>query len=92
MKLWIKDPMAMATPAPQANSGLLIEDGLITAVLDRPPEAFDEVFDASKLVVLPGLINCYHNSALTLFKSSNRNKDKYKNKTSHESYIEKYSN
>ena len=48
MKLWIKDPMAMATPAPQANSGLLIEDGLITAVLDRPPEAFDEVFDASK--------------------------------------------
>ncbi|MAU90926.1 MAG: 8-oxoguanine deaminase [Gammaproteobacteria bacterium TMED182] len=66
MKLWIKDPMAMATPAPQANSGLLIEDGLITAVLDRPPEAFDEVFDASKLVVLPGLINGHHHFYQTL--------------------------
>ena len=26
-------------------------------------------------IVLPGLINCYHNSALTLFKNSKRNSD-----------------
>ena len=42
-------------------------------------------------IILPGLINCYHNSTLTFFKNSNRIKDKFKNKTIHESYIEKYS-
>ena len=42
-------------------------------------------------IILPGLINCYHNSTLTFFKNSDRIQDKFKNKTIYESYIEKYS-
>ena len=42
-------------------------------------------------IILPGLINCYHNSTLTFFKNSDRIQDKFRNKTIHESYIEKYS-
>ena len=66
MKLWIKEPLAIFAPGLDASAGLLIEDGLITAVLDRPPEHFDECFDASALVVLPGLINGHHHFYQTL--------------------------
>ena len=66
MKLWIKEPLAIFAPGLNASAGLLIEDGLITAVLDRPPEHFDECFDASALVVLPGLINGHHHFYQTL--------------------------
>jgi hypothetical protein len=39
MKLWIKEPLAIFAPKLDASAGLLVEDGLITAVLDSPPRA-----------------------------------------------------
>ena len=66
MKLWIKDPKAIYTPETGGESGLLVENGKILSVLDQPPEDFDEVFDASNLVVLPGLINGHHHFYQTL--------------------------
>ena len=73
----------------QKNNSLLddhsifIEGNIIKDIL--PNNAAFKIYDMENRtilndhIVLPGLINCYHNSALTLFKSSNRNKDKYKN-------------
>ena len=85
----------------QKNNSLLddhsifIEGNIIKDIL--PNNTAFKIYDMENRtilndhIVLPGLINCYHNSALTLFKNSKRNNDKCKNKTSHESYIEKYS-
>ena len=66
MKLWIKEPLAIFAPGVDASAGLLVENGLITEVLARPPEHFDECLDASALVVLPGLINGHHHFYQTL--------------------------
>ncbi len=67
MRTWIKDPLAIF--ATSAERGLVVEDGRIaeTVAGGREPAApVDAVFDASRHVVLPGLVNAHHHFFQTL--------------------------
>jgi 8-oxoguanine deaminase len=67
MTLWIKDPLAIL--ADGAERGLLVEGGRIVALVgagEEPAGAVDEVFQAGRHVVLPGLINSHHHFYQTL--------------------------
>ena len=66
MRTWIKDPLAIF--AEGAGRGLVVEG---TRIVERvgagqTPQRFDSVFDASRHVVLPGLINTHHHFYQTL--------------------------
>jgi len=67
MTLWIKDPLAIL--AEDAARGVLVEGPRILACVpagaepDRPVTA---VFDASRHVVIPGLINAHHHFYQTM--------------------------
>src|SRR5208282_1767734 len=66
MRTWIKDPLAIF--AEGAERGIVVEGRRIAALV-RPgetPERFDAVFDASRHVVLPGLVNAHHHFYQTL--------------------------
>jgi 8-oxoguanine deaminase len=60
MRLWIKDPIGLL--ASDAERGLVIEQGRITELVGRhgPKSPCDQTFDASRYVVLPGLVNAHH--------------------------------
>ena len=66
MRTWIKDPMAIF--AVGAERGLIVEGTQIAACVGRgeTPERIDATFDASRHVVLPGLINTHHHFYQTL--------------------------
>jgi 8-oxoguanine deaminase len=67
MRTWIKDPIAIL--ADGASRGVVVEDGRIAELIDRgrePAAPFDQVFDASRHVVVPGLINAHHHMFQTL--------------------------
>ncbi len=67
MRTWIKDPLAIF--ATSAERGLVVEDGRIAEVIARgaePAATVDAVFDASRHVVLPGLVNAHHHFFQTL--------------------------
>jgi len=67
MRLWIKHPLAIL--AAQAEGGVVIENGEIAELIPsggEPAEAVDQVFDASRHVVIPGLINTHHHFYQTL--------------------------
>lgn len=67
MRIWIKDPLACL--ANGAERGLVVEGDRIVEVVaegDYPKSAVDETFDASRHVVLPGLINTHHHMFQTL--------------------------
>jgi len=67
MRLWIKTPLAIL--ADEAAGGLVIADGRIVEVLASgatPAAPVDETFDASRHVVLPGLVNAHHHFYQTL--------------------------
>ena len=70
MRTWIKNPLAVWTGNDShAENGLIIVDGTITELLRRgesPADDVDVEFDASDLVVLPGLVNCHHHFYQTL--------------------------
>lgn len=70
MKTWIKNPLAVWTGNDlDAAHGLVVENNVITQVLsvgESPDGDVDHVFDASDLVVLPGLVNCHHHFYQTL--------------------------
>ncbi|MDD2859764.1 MAG: 8-oxoguanine deaminase [Acidiphilium sp.] len=67
MRRWIRTPLG---GMPQgAEAGLVIEDGIIAELIapgEVPAAPVDEVFDASRHVVLPGLINTHHHFYQTL--------------------------
>jgi 8-oxoguanine deaminase len=66
MRLWLKDPIAVL--ADGAERGLVIEDSRIAALVgaSSPPPVVDAVFDASRHVVIPGLVNTHHHFFQTL--------------------------
>ena len=66
MRTWIKDPLAIF--ADGAERGLVVEGTRIAELVGRgeTPERIDATFDASRHVVLPGLVNTHHHFYQTL--------------------------
>jgi 8-oxoguanine deaminase len=66
MRTWIKDPLAIF--ADGAERGVIVEGTRIAERVGRgeTPERVDAVFDASRFVVLPGLVNAHHHFYQTL--------------------------
>jgi len=67
MRLWIKNPLSIL--ADGAEGGIVVEGSRIVELvaLGREPSApVDRIFDASRHVVLPGLINTHHHFFQTL--------------------------
>ena len=67
MRLWIKDPLAIL--APDAGRGIVVEGSQVVECVPHgktPVEPWGATFDASRHVVLPGLINAHHHFYQTL--------------------------
>lgn len=77
MRTWIKTPLAIL--ADNAAGGLVVEDSRIVELVatgKAPAEPVDETFDASRHVVLPGLINTHHHFFQTLCRAHPAARDK----------------
>ena len=71
MRLHLKNPLAIL--ADNAAGGLVIEQGRIVELLalgQSPSQPVDQTFDASRHVVLPGLINTHHHFYQTLTRAN----------------------
>jgi 8-oxoguanine deaminase len=66
MRLWLKDPIAVL--AEGAGRGLVVEDGRIVELVDAAsqPARIDDVFNAGRHVIIPGLVNTHHHFYQTL--------------------------
>src|SRR6185369_8207380 len=67
MRLWIKDPIAIL--ADNAASGLVVDGTRIVELVPRggkPSTPVDATFDASRHVIIPGLVNTHHHFFQTL--------------------------
>ncbi len=67
MRLWIKNPLAIL--ADNAQGGIVVENGRIVELIPvgkSPSKPVDQTFDASRHVVIPGLINTHHHFFQTL--------------------------
>ena len=65
MRLWIKSPLAIL--ADNAANGIIVEGSrIVERVAAGVTPHFDEIFDASRHVVIPGLINTHHHFYQTL--------------------------
>lgn len=66
-RIWIKEPLAIF--AQKADAGIVIEGTKIVELIPKgksPKFKVDEIFDASQLVITPGLINTHHHFYQTL--------------------------
>lgn len=70
MAVWIKNPLRVWTGNDlPAGGGIVVDGETITELVPagaRPETAYDDIFDASDLVLLPGLVNCHHHFYQTL--------------------------
>ena len=67
MRLWIKDPLAILTEG--AERGVIVEGTRIVELVGRgaePAAPVEATFEASRHVVLPGLVNTHHHFYQTL--------------------------
>lgn len=68
--LWIKKPLSVFTANQQnADNGIVISNGIIIELVAdgcEPKTPIDQVFDASRHVLLPGLVNTHHHLYQTL--------------------------
>ncbi|MEG6658386.1 amidohydrolase family protein, partial [Pseudomonas aeruginosa] len=69
-RTWIRNPLAIFTAnGLDAAGGLVVEDGRIVELLgagQQPAQPCASQFDASRHVVLPGLVNTHHHFYQTL--------------------------
>ncbi len=67
---WIRDPLAILTPAGEdARGGLVVSGSRIVELVpggQQPRMPYDETFDASEHVLLPGLVNTHHHFFQTM--------------------------
>lgn len=72
MRTWIKNPLAVWTGTgtdTDAANGIVVDGARIDELVaagSKPSGAVDKEFDASDLVLIPGLINCHHHFYQTL--------------------------
>ncbi len=67
--LWIKDPLAIVAGPNGAERGVVVQGSTILELVGagrEPATPADQVFDAGRHVVLPGLINTHHHFYQTL--------------------------
>lgn len=68
--IWIKNPLSVFTANQQdASNGIVIRDGVIVELVahhTEPQHSIDRVFDASRHVLIPGLVNTHHHLYQTL--------------------------
>ncbi len=77
MRLWIRNPLAVL--ADNAGGGVVVEGSRIAELVPagKMPEApVDETFDASRHVIIPGLINTHHHFFQTLCRAHPAARDK----------------
>ena len=70
LKTWLKNPLAVWTGTDcDASNGIVVDGARIAELVaagNEPLCDVDQTFDASNLVVIPGLINCHHHFYQTL--------------------------
>ncbi len=70
LRTWIKNPLTVWTGTDQdAANGIVVDGSQIAELVAagcEPSHTFDKEFDASDLVLIPGLINCHHHFFQTL--------------------------
>ncbi len=69
MRIWIDNAAAVWTGTGHSAAGLVVDGNRIAELLSigqSPAQPVDHHFDASGLVVLPGLVNCHHHFYQTL--------------------------
>ena len=80
MRTWIKNPLAAWTGTDaDAGNGIVVENGAIAELVAagaEPSIRADREFDASGLVMLPGLVNCHHHFYQTLTRAHPQALDK----------------
>lgn len=67
--VWIKNPLAVLTDHPDAGGGVVVSGQQIVELVpggSQPSLQVNEVFDASRHVLTPGLVNCHHHFYQTL--------------------------
>ena len=74
-RTWIKNPLALYSdnlsnePSDSYSGGVVIEGATIVELVaknEQPESAVDQIFDATRHVVIPGLINTHHHFYQTL--------------------------
>ena len=71
MRVWIRSPLACLDHP--GSAGVVVEGTRIAEVLGKgatPAQPVDEVFDASRHVLLPGLVNTHHHFYQTLTRAN----------------------
>jgi 8-oxoguanine deaminase len=66
--LWLKDPLAIL--AEGAERGIVIDNGRIAALIPAGTTPDCPAFDASRHVILPGLVNTHHHFYQTLTRAT----------------------